>query len=114
MYEILIDFENGLKRMEQAIQSFELIPNVRIEQSFLENDINYGLQNVKNTTLNLTDAANHTIQSVRDIVTLPQLHPDELIHRVRQGEKQTKQLVEQFPIDNLIFPRHNSVHISER
>gem|GEM_PF-2322561 len=95
LYEFLIDFNQALKQMEQAVHALEPDPNGRIEQRFIENDIHYGLRNIQNTTLNLTEDANHTIQSIRDIVSLPQLDPEELIYQVRQGEKKTHQVMEQ-------------------
>ncbi len=72
--------------MEQAVHALEPDPNGRIEQGFIENEIHDGLRNIQRTTLNLTEDANHIIQSIRDIVSLPQLDSEELIYQVRQGE----------------------------
>ncbi len=95
LYEFLIDFDQALKQMELVVHALEPDPNGRIEQGFIENETHDGLRNIQRTTLNLTEDANHTIQSIRDIVSLPQLDPEELIYRVRQGEKKTRQVMEQ-------------------
>jgi len=94
LYEFLIDFDQALKQMEQAVHALEPDPNGRIEQGFIENEIHDGLRNIQRTTLNLTEDANYTIQSIRDIVSLPHLDPEELIYQVRQGEKKTRQVME--------------------
>src|SRR5699024_12261973 len=72
---------------------------IRLE--LLGNDVENGLQKVEDVTTRVTDEANSIMKSVNDIVSLPQLDPDEVLHHVQRGKKKTRETVEQLhELDN--------------
>jgi len=95
MYEFLIHYKQTLEETKQAVQSFEPDDNGFIKQDFLENDVEKELQKVEDVTTDLTDEANSIMKSVNDIVSLPQLDPEEVLHHVQRGKKKTRETVEQ-------------------
>ncbi|WP_158701668.1 ribonuclease YeeF family protein [Lentibacillus sp. Marseille-P4043] len=101
MYNFLIDYEEILDQMKQAVLSYEPETSGMIRQDFLENDVTSGLEKVKNVTTGLTDEANSVMDSVQDIVALPKLDDEEFLHHVQRGKKRTKDTVEQLhDLDN--------------
>lgn len=95
LYEFLIDFENVLDGMKNSVHAFEPSPNGRVEQNFLENDIDQGLKDSKRVTLDLTDASNNVIQNISDIVSLSRLDPGEFVARVQEGQRKNRNVIEQ-------------------
>ena len=86
MYEFLIHYKKTLEEAKRQVQ---------FQQDFLENDVENGLQKVEDVTTGLTDEANSIMKSVNDIVSLPQLDPEEVLHHVQRGKKKTRETVEQ-------------------
>src|SRR5699024_1586773 len=101
MNKFLADYKETLEETKQAVQSFEAGEKGFIRQEFLENDVENGLQKVEDVTTGLTDEANSIMKSVNDIVSLPQLDPEEVLHHVQRGKKKTRETVEQLhELDN--------------
>src|SRR5699024_1953843 len=94
-------YKQTLEETKRAVESFEPDEKGFIKQDFLENDVENGLQKIEDVTTGLTDEANSIMKSVNDIVSLPQLDPEEVLHHVQRGEKKTRETVEQLhELDN--------------
>ncbi|WMT18244.1 LXG domain-containing protein [Parageobacillus toebii] len=81
------EFEAVLKQIKMELQTLEPAHNGFISQSFLTNELEHGLQNIKNVTAQLTDDANRIIDSVQDIVSLPRIHDDHVQHHVKEAQE---------------------------
>jgi toxin YxiD len=81
------EFEAVLKQIKMELQTLEPVDNGFISQSFLTNELEHGLQNIKNVTAQLTDDANRIIDSVQDIVSLPRIHDDHVQHHVKEARE---------------------------
>lgn len=95
MANFLDHFNETLVQVKQAVNSFESSADGFVRQDFLENDVNHGLDRVKQVTIDLTEGANDAIQSVQDIVSLPKLDPNELLHNVQRGKDKARDTIEQ-------------------
>ncbi|MDQ0219757.1 hypothetical protein ELQ35_20570 [Peribacillus cavernae] len=67
----LDQYEITLINLMDALHSFEPSESGFISESFLEGDLDNGLQKAMNTTIELTNETNSIIQSVQDIVSIP-------------------------------------------
>nr|WP_269136054.1 LXG domain-containing protein [Sporosarcina cyprini] len=67
------DFVNVLERMTAALTTLEPHPSGWIQESFLEGEVEQGLDEIARITASLTDEANQIMNKVADIVALPHL-----------------------------------------
>ncbi|MBO0589138.1 LXG domain-containing protein [Sporosarcina sp. E16_8] len=83
-------FQDGfiqvLTSMEAALHSLEPSSAGFIRESFLEEEIEQGLQNVAQLTESLTNEANSIMDQVADIVSLPHLNDGEVQEGVRHAK----------------------------
>ncbi|MBH0156278.1 LXG domain-containing protein [Fictibacillus sp. 5RED26] len=90
----LTNYGNTLKNFESALKSLDASPNAFIRQSFLENELTNGLRKVKGNTIELTQDANQSMQSVSDIVFLPRLNELEFVNQVEEANRSSIQTIE--------------------
>ncbi|WP_179151957.1 ribonuclease YeeF family protein [Oceanobacillus senegalensis] len=88
-------YKDVLSQIKQAVHSYESQSDGFVRESFLQNEIEQGLQEVKNVAGKLTDATNQVIQQVSDIVSLPMIHDDEFASMVQQASKNKNETIEQ-------------------
>lgn len=88
------DYEDTLGHIQKSLQSLDSDKRAFIQQSFLQNELQSGIRNAKNVTMGITNDANSSIRSVRDIVHLPAIDDDAFLHQVDQANKKTNQTIE--------------------
>lgn len=71
-------FSNTLKQMESALDTLEPIQDGFIRESYLEGEVEEGLNEIKQLTERLMDEANSIMNEVADIVDLPHLDDSEV------------------------------------
>ncbi|MDV2684398.1 T7SS effector LXG polymorphic toxin [Alkalihalophilus lindianensis] len=91
----LTQYSESLSQMTAALQAFEPASNGRIQESFLEQDVEQGLRQVELVTVNITNETNATMQKVADIVALPPLRDDEVRQSILQARQEKDQALEQ-------------------
>lgn len=91
----IADFQDTLKQMTRSLEMLEPDKKGFIRQSFLENVVQKDLNKVENITTNITDEANHTIASIRDIIPLPSLDDGEFRHHVDRSRRHANETIDQ-------------------
>ncbi|WP_368503173.1 T7SS effector LXG polymorphic toxin [Alkalihalophilus sp. As8PL] len=91
----LTQYSETLSQMKAALQTLEPAANGRIQESFLEQDVEQGLRQVELVTANITNETNATMQKVSDIVALPPLRDDEVRQSILQARQEKNQTLEQ-------------------
>lgn len=81
-------FADTLRRIGEALDSFEPDRMGYIRQEFLEGEVQAGLEEIRRITGILTDETNSIMDSVADIVPLPHLDDSEVREGVRSSERQ--------------------------
>ncbi|MED1601772.1 T7SS effector LXG polymorphic toxin [Alkalihalophilus marmarensis] len=100
----LTQYNKVLFQMKTSLHSLEPAANGRIQESFLEGDLEQGLRQVELVTANLTNETNAAMQTVSDLVTLPLIRDDEVKHYVqkaRQGKDHTIEHLHQFDYEQV-------------
>src|SRR5690625_7571247 len=92
LYNSLVNYEEKLREMKLAVNSFESDPNGFISQEFLENDVEEGLDEVEKTTIELTDDANSIIESVQDIVNVEKNDETEVVETVQRRKNRENKI----------------------
>nr|WP_236823059.1 T7SS effector LXG polymorphic toxin [Bhargavaea massiliensis] len=87
-------FADTLRRIGEALNSFEPDRMGYIRQEFLEGDVQAGLEEIRRITGTLTDETNSIMDSVADIVSLPHLDDSEVQEGVRFSERQNDSAIE--------------------
>ena len=95
LHQSMIDYQNVLTQMSEAIDSFEPSESGYVKQEYIENDVEDGLENVKDTAIKYTDEANSIIDSVSDIVSISHIDESNLVDKVQQGKKNAEEIVEE-------------------
>ncbi|MGG3805947.1 ribonuclease YeeF family protein [Metabacillus fastidiosus] len=95
--QFLVNFRRALSSVEEAYPAVEPEKNGYIHESFLENDLSQGLNNIKNKTIEMTDEVNDIVDKVDDIVSLPKISDDEVIKGIQYSKKK---------IDNMVTKLH--------
>ncbi|MED1603268.1 T7SS effector LXG polymorphic toxin [Alkalihalophilus marmarensis] len=95
----LAQYEHLLMQMKSSLQALEPASNGRIQESFLEQEVENGLKQVELVTTALTNQTNATMQKVQDIVYLKPLQDDEVrqyVQKAKQEKDQTREQLHQF------------------
>ncbi|MEC2077055.1 T7SS effector LXG polymorphic toxin [Metabacillus fastidiosus] len=85
--QFLASYEQMLKQIKSSLQSLEPLESGYIHESFLLNNLEEGLQQTKKMTALLTEEANDSIRSVRDIIPLSTLQADDFLEDIYQAQK---------------------------
>ena len=83
-------FTEVLTSMDDALSSLEPNASGFIRESFLEGEVEQGLEDIAQLTESLTDEANSIMQEVSDIVSLPKLDDSEVQEGVRNADNQLR------------------------
>ncbi|MYL40640.1 ribonuclease YeeF family protein [Virgibacillus salexigens] len=95
LYQSLVDYQNTLVDMKQAIGTYESNTNGFIDQGFLENEVDPSLDIVKTKTIELTNEANHILGSVQDIVAIPKIDESRVVEDVQREKQMIQDVVEE-------------------
>ncbi len=91
-YESFIGkYQSALKKIKDALESLEPNHNGLISQSFLEHELEQGLNAADRTTKHLVSKANATIAKVSQIVDLPDLNDNDFHEQNRKVLKDRHQ-----------------------
>ncbi|MGN9866613.1 T7SS effector LXG polymorphic toxin [Bacillus swezeyi] len=94
-YESFIEeYQSALKKIKNALNSLEPNQNGYISQSFLEHELEQGLNAADRTTKHLVSKANATIAKVSHIVDLPDLNDNDFHEQNRKALKEINQTIE--------------------
>ncbi|ERN53907.1 T7SS effector LXG polymorphic toxin, partial [Alkalihalophilus marmarensis] len=91
----LAQYEQLLMQMKSSLQALEPASNGRIQESFLEQEVENGLKQVELVTTALTNQTNATMQKIQDIVYLKPLQDDEVRQYVQKAKQEKDQTLEQ-------------------
>ncbi|WEG18946.1 LXG domain-containing protein [Alkalihalophilus pseudofirmus] len=91
----LAQYEQLLMQMKSSLQALEPASNGRIQESFLEQEVDNGLKQLELVTTALTNQTNATMQKVQDIVYLKPLQDDEVRQYVQKAKQEKDQTLEQ-------------------
>ncbi|MGG3926179.1 T7SS effector LXG polymorphic toxin [Metabacillus fastidiosus] len=91
---VVIQYIDLLKQMSVSLRSMEPSSSGFIRQSFLELELEQGLQKIDFITKELTDEANQIIASVSDIIALREVDDDEFAYQVRLAKQNKCQTIE--------------------
>lgn len=92
--QFIEDYKSNLQTIKNDLQAMESSQNGVIKQQFLQNDVENGLNAVRNTTIDLTNEANQTMSTVQDIVSLPRLDDQQFSSYVRNTQNQVEQTID--------------------
>lgn len=87
-------FEGVLQEMKSALSSLEPDASGFIRQESLEGEVEQGLNNAKQVTEELTNETNNIMDSVSDIVSLPNLDDSEVQAGVQDAKRERNQTLE--------------------
>ncbi|MED1739328.1 T7SS effector LXG polymorphic toxin [Bacillus swezeyi] len=88
------EYSSALKKMKSALNSLEPNHNGFISQTFLEHELEQGLNTADRTTKHLVSKANATIAKVSHIVDLPDLNDNDFHEQNRKALKEINQTIE--------------------
>ncbi|MGD7006911.1 T7SS effector LXG polymorphic toxin [Metabacillus sp. 84] len=98
----LESYKETLGKVKSALEALEPAESGFIRKSFLELQLNQDLTVVKDTTSDMTDETNATIDGISDIVGLPKLDDStfaDKVEKARQEKNSTIELLEEFDRD---------------
>ncbi|MDM5333677.1 LXG domain-containing protein [Ureibacillus composti] len=87
------NFIEILEQMGSALSSLEPDPSGFIEQSYLEVEVEQGMNQAQNVTMELTSETNAIMDEVSDIVSLPKLNDSEVLVETMNAKTQRNQTV---------------------
>ncbi|MGG3628328.1 LXG domain-containing protein [Bacillus licheniformis] len=94
-YDTFIEeYSSVLKKMKSALNSLEPNHNGFISQTFLEHELEQGVNAADRTTKHLVSKANATISKVSHIVDLPDLNDSDFHEQNRKALKEINQTIE--------------------
>nr|WP_026679902.1 LXG domain-containing protein [Priestia megaterium] len=91
----LTEYDQALIQLKEAVHSYEPAADGLVQQSFLENDLEHGLQRVEDVTKGITDEVNHEIYKIQDIISLPLLDDHDLLRGIQQAKNNKNEVIEQ-------------------
>ncbi|HZG70980.1 MAG TPA: LXG domain-containing protein [Chondromyces sp.] len=92
--QFITDYQNKLKTMKTDLQSLEPAQSGFIRQSYLDNELEQGLEQVKTITTELANEANQSMGKVQDIVSLPLLEDDNFLQELNRAKMEKQQTIE--------------------
>ncbi|WP_409296887.1 T7SS effector LXG polymorphic toxin [Peribacillus sp. SCS-26] len=92
--QVLDTYESKLKETGNALDSFEPSDSGFIRQQFLQNDLTQALTKAGSTATEITSESNAVIQSVQDIVALPELDDSGVTQNVKLSKESIDETVE--------------------
>ncbi|WP_285813516.1 LXG domain-containing protein [Rossellomorea marisflavi] len=104
----LADYETTIGKLRNAIQDVEPAPHGVIKQSFLDHEVEGHLHRAKQTTIDMTNEANATIQRVSDIVSIPTIQDGDFLQQVANAQREKAQTVEKLHV----FDRNQTANLS--
>ncbi|MCY8581658.1 T7SS effector LXG polymorphic toxin [Bacillus haynesii] len=94
-YETFIEeYQSALKKIKQALNSLEPNHNGFISQTFLEHELEQGVNSADRTTKRLVSKTNATISKVSHIVDLPDLNDSGFHEQNQKALKEINQTIE--------------------
>ncbi|WP_409290423.1 T7SS effector LXG polymorphic toxin [Peribacillus sp. SCS-37] len=90
----LIKFRRALAGIADEYPVVEPKEEGFITEEFLSGDVTEGLTKIKNKTMELTDEMNDLIQSVQDIVSLPEINDDKVIEGTNSSKARVEKTLE--------------------
>ncbi|RIW34298.1 hypothetical protein D3H55_09975 [Bacillus salacetis] len=90
----LSDYQSVLRQTTEALYSLEPSPAGFIRQSFLEGDVEQGIQRARQTTMDLTSEANAALRSVSDIVSVPRIQDGPFLQQAAFAQREKERSIE--------------------
>jgi predicted ribonuclease toxin of YeeF-YezG toxin-antitoxin module len=90
----LSDYQSVLREMKEALYSLEPSPAGFIRQSFLESDVEQGIQRARQTTMDLTSEVNAALRSESDIVSVPRIQDGPFMQQAAIAQREKERSIE--------------------
>jgi predicted ribonuclease toxin of YeeF-YezG toxin-antitoxin module len=88
------DYEHTLQQIKQSLDIVEPASGGFIDQSFIENDVQDGLDRVSKTTMSLTDSVNDTLRSIQDIISIPLIDDSDVQQAIHVAKREANATVD--------------------
>ncbi|MCR6112745.1 hypothetical protein HXA35_20655, partial [Bacillus sp. A301a_S52] len=88
------DYEHTLQQIKQSLDIVEPAPGGFIDQAFIENDVQDGLDRVSKTTMALTDSVNDTLRSIQDIISIPLIDDSDVQQAIHVAKRESNAVVD--------------------
>lgn len=95
-YLFKVSFQDIFQQIEAALNSLEPDQSGYIQQTFLETNVEQGLNNAKQTTESLTNEVNSIMDNVSDIVVLPKLDDSEVQNEIQTAKRHRDTTIDDF------------------
>lgn len=92
--EVVDTYESTLNALKNELNNVEPASNGVIKESFLQHDVEQGLNQARDFVMDLADETNHKIQSVSDIVSLPKIQDGSFQGQVQAARNHVDQTFE--------------------
>ncbi|MET3507792.1 T7SS effector LXG polymorphic toxin [Halalkalibacter oceani] len=90
----LLDYQRTIQQMINSLEAMETAQEGVIQQSYLDHNIQTGIEQAKTVITQLTDSANQAIQQVGDILFLPRIQDEEALHHLERARQEADETVE--------------------
>ncbi|MCR6095427.1 LXG domain-containing protein [Salipaludibacillus agaradhaerens] len=88
------DYEHTLQQIKQSLDIVEPASGGFIDQAFIENDVQDGLDRVSKTTMALTDSVNDTLRSIQDIISIPLIDDSDVQQAIHVAKREANTTVD--------------------
>ncbi|MCR6111738.1 HNH endonuclease [Bacillus sp. A301a_S52] len=88
------DYEHTLQQLKQSLDIVEPASGGFIDQAFIENDVQDGLDRVSKTTMALTDSVNDTLRSIQDIISIPLIDDSDVQQAIHVAKRESNAVVD--------------------
>ncbi|WP_078579613.1 T7SS effector LXG polymorphic toxin [Salipaludibacillus agaradhaerens] len=88
------DYEHTLQQIKQSLDIVEPASGGFIDQAFIENDVQDGLDRVSKTTMSLTDSVNDTLRSIQDIISIPLIDDSDVQQAIHVAKREANATVD--------------------
>ncbi|API90765.1 LXG domain-containing protein [Virgibacillus sp. 19R1-5] len=103
----IANYSDTLQEMKKSVRDMEPNKDGVIREDFLSQDVQRSFERMEQITMALTDEANAVLQSVRDIVDIPNTNDGEFLDKVQHAKKLNRQTIEKLHA----FDRHNTAKL---
>ncbi|MCR6097760.1 EndoU domain-containing protein [Salipaludibacillus agaradhaerens] len=90
----MYDYKHTLKHIKQSLDFVEPSAGGFIDQAFIENDVQDGLDRVSKTTMSLTDSVNDTLRSIQDIISIPLIDDSDVQQAIHVAKREANATVD--------------------
>ncbi|MFB6469004.1 T7SS effector LXG polymorphic toxin [Cytobacillus sp. Hz8] len=91
----IANYDKIIEKIGYNLHTFELAKNGWIHESFVDENVQFGLRKIQSISESLTHETNDVMASVEDLVPLPRLKDEATQFGIQQAKDQAKRAIEQ-------------------